>query len=74
MMKVSDPIIFGHAVKVFFKDVFAKHGALLAELGVNVNNGFGNLLEAIQNCPTRSVPRSRPTFKRRTRTCRTWQW
>jgi len=51
MMKVSDPIIFGHAVKVFFKDVFAKHGALLAELGVNVNNGFGNLLEAIQKLP-----------------------
>jgi isocitrate dehydrogenase len=51
MMKVSDPIIFGHAVKVFFKDVFAKHGALLAELGVNVNNGFGNLLETIQKLP-----------------------
>src|SRR5262245_5999576 len=51
MMKVSDPIIFGHAVKVFFRDVFAKHGALLAELGVNVNNGFGNLLEAIQKVP-----------------------
>jgi len=40
MMKVSDPIIFGHAVRVFFKDVFSKHGAVLAELGVNVNNGF----------------------------------
>src|SRR5215510_13851732 len=51
MMKVSDPIIFGHAVKVFFKDVFSKHGALLKELGVNVNNGFGNLLEAIQKLP-----------------------
>ena len=51
MMKVSDPIIFGHAVKVFFKDVIAKHGAILAELGVNVNNGFGNLLEAIQKLP-----------------------
>jgi isocitrate dehydrogenase len=48
MMKVSDPIIFGHGVRVFFKDVFAKHGPVLAELGVNVNNGFGNLLEAIQ--------------------------
>src|SRR5205814_6600201 len=51
MMKVSDPIIFGHAVKVFFKDVFSKHGAVLAELGINVNNGFGNLLEAIQKLP-----------------------
>ncbi len=51
MMKVSDPIIFGHAVKVFFKDVFEKHGALFAEIGVNVNNGFGNLLEAIRKLP-----------------------
>jgi len=51
MMKVSDPIIFGHAVKVFFKDVFKKHGGLFAEIGVNVNNGFGNLLEAIQKLP-----------------------
>ena len=51
MMKVSDPIIFGHAVKVFFKDVFSKHGTVIAELGVNVNNGFGNLLEAIQKLP-----------------------
>merc|ERR1719473_1756210 len=41
MMKVSDPIMFGHVVKVFFKDLFAKHGATFAELGVNPNNGFG---------------------------------
>ena len=51
MMKVSDPIIFGRAVKVFFADVFAKHGATFDELGVNVNNGFGNLLAAIQELP-----------------------
>ena len=51
MMKVSDPIIFGHGVEVFFKDVFAKHGALLAELGVNANNGFGNVVEAIHSLP-----------------------
>ncbi len=44
MMKVSDPIIFGHAVKVFFKPVFEKFGKELDEAGVNVNNGFGNLL------------------------------
>ena len=44
MMKVSDPIIFGHAVRVFFKDVFAKHGATFEKIGVDVNNGFGNLL------------------------------
>ena len=44
MMKVSDPIIFGHAVKVFFADVFAKHADTFAELGVDVNNGFGDLV------------------------------
>ncbi len=44
MMKVSDPIIFGHAVKVFFAPVFEQYGDKLAEIGVNVNNGFGNLL------------------------------
>jgi isocitrate dehydrogenase len=43
MMKVSDPIMFGHAVSVFFKKVFDKHGALLRELKVNVNNGFGDM-------------------------------
>lgn len=48
MMKVSDPIIFGHAVKVFFKSVFEKHSAILEELGVDVNNGFGDLLAKIE--------------------------
>jgi len=43
MMKISDPIMFGHAVSVFFKDVFDKHGALLKDLKVNVNNGFGDM-------------------------------
>ena len=43
MMKISDPIMFGHAVSVFFKKVFDKHGALLDELKVNVNNGFGDM-------------------------------
>jgi len=51
MMKVSDPIIFGHAVKVYFKDVFEKHSDTLNELGVNVNSGFGNLLQKIQELP-----------------------
>ena len=51
MMKVSDPIIFGHAVKVFFKDVFTKHAETLDEIGVDVNNGFGNLIEKIQSLP-----------------------
>ncbi|MCH6200243.1 NADP-dependent isocitrate dehydrogenase [Aquiflexum sp. LQ15W] len=44
MMKVSDPIIFGHAVKVFFAPVFEKHAATLKEMGVDVNNGFGDLV------------------------------
>ena len=51
MMKVSDPIIFGHAVKVFFKDVFEKHGAVFDDLSFNANNGLGNLLEVIQGLP-----------------------
>ncbi|MCB1605326.1 MAG: NADP-dependent isocitrate dehydrogenase, partial [Xanthomonadales bacterium] len=44
MMKVSDPIIFGHAVKVFFKNVFEKYGKELDIIGVDANNGLGNLL------------------------------
>ena len=43
MMKVSDPIIFGHAVQVFFKDLLAKHAATIDELGVDFKNGFGDL-------------------------------
>ncbi|MCP5539423.1 MAG: NADP-dependent isocitrate dehydrogenase [Akkermansiaceae bacterium] len=51
MMKVSDPIIFGHAVSVFFKDLVAKHGAVLDELGVDFNNGFGDLVAKIAGLP-----------------------
>jgi len=51
MMKVSDPIMFGHCVKVFFKDLFAKHGAVFAELGVNPNNGFGDVVGKIAQLP-----------------------
>ena len=51
MMKVSDPIIFGHVVRVFFKDLLAKHAATFAELGVDLNNGFGDLVAKIQNLP-----------------------
>lgn len=47
MMKVSDPIMFGHCVKVFFKDVFDKHGDLLNKIGANPNNGLGAIYEAI---------------------------
>ena len=51
MMKVSDPIIFGHAVKVFFRDLLAKHGGTLQALGVDFNNGFGDLVAKIQSLP-----------------------
>ena len=51
MMKVSDPIIFGHCVRTYFSDVFAEHDQTLNQLGVNVNNGLGDLLEAIQELP-----------------------
>ncbi|KRP37302.1 MAG: isocitrate dehydrogenase [Opitutaceae bacterium BACL24 MAG-120322-bin51] len=51
MMKVSDPIIFGHAVTVFFKDVFEKHADVIAELGVDVKNGFGDLYGKIEALP-----------------------
>jgi len=51
MMKVSDPILFGLAVKVYFKDLLAKHSAILAKLGVDLNNGFGDLVEKIATLP-----------------------
>ncbi len=51
MMKVSDPIIFGLCVRVFFKDLFTKHAAALATLGVDLNNGFGDLVAKIATLP-----------------------
>jgi isocitrate dehydrogenase len=51
MMKVSDPVLFGHLVTVYFKDVFAKHGAVLEEVGVNPNNGLADLYAKIQSLP-----------------------
>ena len=51
MMKVSDPIIFGHAVKVFYKDVINKYSDVIEELGVNFNNGLGDLYSKIQGHP-----------------------
>ena len=51
MMKVSDPIMFGHAVKVYYKAVWEKHGALLDELGVNANNGVGDLYAKLKGHP-----------------------
>ncbi|MGP0593283.1 NADP-dependent isocitrate dehydrogenase [Nitrospira sp. T9] len=51
MMKVSDPIMFGHAVRAFFDDVFKKHEKTFAELGANPNNGLGDILAKIKNLP-----------------------
>jgi isocitrate dehydrogenase len=51
MMKVSDPIIFGHAVRVYYKDLFLKHGSLFDELGVNVTHGFADVLQRIADLP-----------------------
>lgn len=51
MMKVSHPIVFGHAVRVFYKDAFDKHGDYFDELGINVNNGMGMLYDKIAELP-----------------------
>ncbi|ACB76412.1 NADP-dependent isocitrate dehydrogenase [Opitutus terrae] len=51
MMKVSDPIIFGHAVRAYFKELLAKHAATFAELGVDLNNGFGDLVAKLEKLP-----------------------
>lgn len=51
MMKISDPIIFGHAVRVFFKDVFTKHAQTLKEIDVDINNGFGDLISNLEELP-----------------------
>ena len=52
MMKVSDPIIFGHGVRAYFKALFAKHGGTFDALGVDVNNGFGDLLGKLDELPS----------------------
>jgi len=52
MMKVSDPVIFGHAVSVFYKDVFTKHADVIQQLGVDVNNGVGDLYAKIEKLPS----------------------
>jgi isocitrate dehydrogenase len=52
MMKVSHPIVFGHAVRIYYKDAFAKHGKLFDELGVNVNNGLVNLYDKLDSLTT----------------------
>ncbi|WP_373058663.1 NADP-dependent isocitrate dehydrogenase [Zunongwangia sp. H14] len=55
MMKVSDPIIFGHAVKVFFRDVFNKYGEELKQAGANPNSGLGDILGALEKVPEKKA-------------------
>jgi isocitrate dehydrogenase len=47
MMKISDPIMFGHAIRVFFKDAFEKHGETLKSIGANPNQGLGSILDLV---------------------------
>ena len=63
MMKVSDPIIFGHAVKLFFSDVFEKHQVLFDEIGINTNNGYGNVLEKVAGLETKKRQEIEADFK-----------
>jgi monomeric isocitrate dehydrogenase len=74
MMKVSDPIMFGHAVRVYYKAVFDKHAAVFDKLGVEPNNGIGDVYAKIQELPQRSAKRSSRTFKRSTRYNRPLRW
>ena len=74
MMKVSDPIMFGHAVREYYKDVFDKHAAVFQTLGVDPDNGIGDVYARSRASRRRSVPRSRPTSPRSTRRVRRWRW
>ena len=74
MMKISDPIIFGHAVSVFFADVLKKHAATLKRLGFNPNNGLGDLLTKIETLPEPRKKRSRTTSRPSMRNGRASPW
>lgn len=65
MMKVSDPIIFGHAVKVFFKDIFDKYAAELKQAGADPNSGLGDVLAAVDNLPADKKSQVEAEFKQR---------
>ena len=65
MMKVSDPIIFGHAVKVYFADVFAKYGQQLEQAGANPNDGLGGVLSALDSLPEDTAAEIRTAIEQR---------
>jgi monomeric isocitrate dehydrogenase len=74
MMKVSHPIVFGHCVKIYYKDAFAKHGKLFDELGVNVNNGMVNLYDKIKTLPESKRDEIIATCTPARSTARNWRW
>lgn len=74
MMKVSDPVIFGHAVKVYYKAVFDKYGQLFDQLGVDVNNGLGDVYAKFNRCQKRNVQKLKRRFKRYMRLNPLWRW
>ena len=74
MMKVSHPIVFGHCVKIFFKEAFEKHGKTFDELGVNVNNGMVDLYTKIATLPSAKRTRSSATCTPARSTAPSWPW
>lgn len=56
MMKISDPIMFGHCVSVYYKDALVKHADTLKEIGANVNNGLADVLEKLNRLPCHGQP------------------
>ena len=74
MMKVSDPILFGHAVRAYFSDMFAAHGEALREAGVNANDGLAALLKAIDELAGEQREPSVQRSRRPTSTVRPWPW
>ncbi len=74
MMKVSHPIVFGHAVRIYYKDAFDKHGAFFDELGINVNNGMADLYDKISTLPASNVKRLNKTCMPAKSIAHVWRW
>jgi len=74
MMKISDPIIFGHAVSVFYREAFEKHAASLAKVGANPNNGLGDVLAKVATLPQPERDQVEKAFQESTTAARGWPW
>ena len=74
MMKVSDPIMFGHAVTVYYRDVFDRYAERFRELGIDPDNGIGDVYEKIQDLPDAEQKRSRTPSKPSMRAARRSRW